>query len=96
MTPLSPISHPALDTFLTGFIVATSLVAMLFFLRFWKSTSDPLFISFAAFFAVQSITHSVVVEFEHPNEGSFALYLLRLLSILGILVAIVWKNRKHS
>ncbi len=96
MTPLSPLNHPALDLFLLGFVVATSLAAMLFFLRFWKSTSDPLFISFAAFFAIQAITHSVVVEFQHPNEGSFFLYVLRLLSILGILTAILWKNRKHS
>ncbi len=96
MTPFGPLNHPALDIFLLGFIVATSLVAMLFFLRFWKSTNDPLFISFAAFFAVQAITHAVVVEFQHPNEGSFSLYLLRLLSILGILTAILWKNREHS
>ncbi len=96
MTPLSPISHPTLDTFLLGFIVATSLVAMLFFLRFWKSTRDSLFLSFAAFFAVQSITSTVVLGYAHPNEGSPGLFVLRLLSILGILIAILWKNRRHS
>jgi uncharacterized membrane protein HdeD (DUF308 family) len=96
MTPLSPLEHPVLDLFLIGFIVATSLVAMAFFLRFWKSTSDPLFLSFAAFFAVQSITHIAVLELSHPNEGSPWIFVLRLLSILSILTAIFWKNRRHS
>ena len=96
MTPFSPLTHPVLDLFLLGFIVAASLVAMAFFLRFWKSTSDTLFLSFAAFFAIQSVTHSAVLELTHPNEGSFWLFLLRLLSILGILTAIHWKNRRHS
>lgn len=96
MTPLSPLAHPVLDLFLLGFIVAASLVAMAFFLRFWKSTSDPLFLSFAAFFAIQSVTHSAVLGLTHPNEGSVWLFLLRLLSILGILTAILWKNRRHS
>lgn len=96
MTPLSPLTHPILDLFLLGFIVATSLVAMAFFLRFWKSTSDPLFISFAAFFAIQGLTHTVALELTHPNEGSPALFMLRLISIFGILGAILWKNRRHS
>ncbi len=96
MTPISSLTHPALDLFLLGFIVAASLVAMSFFLRFWKSTSDPLFLSFAAFFAIQSITHTVVLGFTHPNEGSPWLFVLRLLSILGILTAILWKNRRLS
>ena len=96
MTPLSPLAHPVLDLFLLGFIVATSLVAMAFFLRFWKSTRDPLFLSFAAFFAVQGVTHTAVLELNHPNEGAPWLFVLRLLSILGILAAVVWKNRRRS
>lgn len=96
MTPLDPLTHPILDLFLLGFIAAMSLVAMLFFLRFWKSSSDPLFLSFAAFFAIQCVTHVVVLGFTHPNEGSFWLFMFRLLSILGILIAILWKNRRAS
>ena len=96
MTPNSPLTHPVLDLFLLGFVFATSLVAMAFFLRFWRSTSDPLFLSFAAFFAVQSITHTAVLALSHPNEGSPWLFALRLLSILGILTAILWKNRRSS
>jgi hypothetical protein len=96
MTPFSPLTHPVIDLILIGFIVATSLVAMAFFLRFWKSTADPLFLSFAAFFAVQTITHIAFLELSHPNLGSPWLFGLRLLSILGILTAILWKNRRRS
>lgn len=92
MTPLSPLVYPRLDLFLLGFIAAASLVAVLFFLRFWKYTRDPLFLAFAVFFAVQSFGHSAVLELERPNEGSFWLFLLRLVSVLGILAAILWKN----
>lgn len=94
MTPLSPLVHPRFDIFLLGFIVAASLVAVLYFLRFWKSTRDSLFLAFAVFFAVQSVSHFAVLGLEHPNEGSFWLFLIRLLSVLGILAAILWKNVK--
>lgn len=96
MMQIAPLSHPTLDLFLLGFIVAASLVALMFFLRFWRSTSDPLFLSFAVFFAVQGITHSFVLTIPHPNEGTPSFYALRLLSILCILVAILWKNRRRA
>jgi hypothetical protein len=92
VTPISPIVYPRLDTFLLGFIVATSFVALLFFLRFWRSTRDPLFLAFGIFFAVQSFSHAAVMGLAHPNEGAAWIFLLRLLSVLGVLGAIVRKN----
>lgn len=90
---MSPIGHPLLDYFLLGFIAACSLVAGLFFLRFWRSTRDPLFIAFAAFFVIQGGSNIAAVSLlPHPNEGSVWLFLLHLLSILGLLAAILWKN----
>ena len=96
MTPIAPLAHPSFDLFLLGYITASSFVALLFFLRFWKSTSDPLFVAFAVFFATQAVTHTVVVGASHPNEASAWLYVLRLLSIIGILAAILWKNRRRT
>lgn len=87
-----PIGHPLLDYFLLGFIAASSLIAGLFFLRFWRSTRDPLFIAFAAFFVIQGGSNIAVVNLLHPNQGSLWLFLLRLLSILVLLGAILWKN----
>lgn len=92
MTQVSPILYPKLDAFLLGFIVATSFVALLFFLRFWKSTRDPLFLAFGIFFAVQSVSQSAVLSLSHPNQGAIWIFVLRLLSVLGVLAAILWKN----
>lgn len=91
---LAPLTHPVLDVFLLGFITACSLMAALFFLRFWRSARDPLFLGFAIFFAVQGMRDSAVLSLAHPNEGSFWLFLIRLLALLGILAAILWKNLK--
>ena len=89
---LSPITHPVLDVFLLGFISACSLGATIFFLRFWRDTRDLLFLAFAAFFAIQSILDIFALEQSHPNEGTAGLFILRLLSVLLVLGAIVRKN----
>lgn len=91
MSP-GPITHPALDFFLLGFIAACSLLAGLFFLKFWRSTRDPLFLAFLVFFVVQGFTNAAILELPHPNEGSLAVYTIRLLSVLVVLVAILAKN----
>lgn len=89
---MTPLSHPLADIFLLGVITTSSLVAALFFLRFWRSTKDPLFLAFAAFFVIEGGSHAFVVGLSHPNEGSVWLFLVRLLSILAVLGAILWKN----
>lgn len=89
---LAPIAHPTFDVFLLGFVVACSLIAALFFLRFWKSTRDPLFLAFTLFFAIQGINYGVLLGAAHPNEGNLWHSLIRFLAVLGLLAAIVWKN----
>jgi uncharacterized membrane protein HdeD (DUF308 family) len=89
---MSPITHPLADFFLLGFIAACSLVAGLFFLRFWRSTRDILFLAFAVFFIIQGSSTAVFGSLSQPNEGSLWLFLLRLLSILVVFGAILWKN----
>jgi uncharacterized membrane protein HdeD (DUF308 family) len=89
---MNPIWHPLTDIFLLGFIAALSLIAGLFFLRFWRSTRDFLFLAFAAFFIIQGGSNAFVVSLSHPNEGSLWIFLIRLLSVLVLLGAILWKN----
>ncbi|HEY3706493.1 MAG TPA: DUF5985 family protein [Terracidiphilus sp.] len=89
---LAALSHPLLDVFLLGFIVACSLAASLFFLRFWKSTRDPLFLAFTAFFAIQAVNYGMLLTVEHPNEGNFTHTIIRFLAVLGLLAAMAWKN----
>lgn len=89
---MSPIAHPVVDFFLLGFIAACSLVAGLFFLRFYRSTRDPLFLAFLAFFVVQGSTNAAIINLRQPNLGTPMIFLIRLLSVLVVLIAILWKN----
>lgn len=89
---LAPISHPTLDSFLLGFICASSFLAAVFFLRFWRHTRDSLFLAFTLFFAIEGGNEAYVASLKHPNVGTFAVTIIRLLAVLGILGAILWKN----
>ena len=89
---MSPILHPVLDTFLLGFVTAASLFAGLFFLRFWRETRDVLFLSFSAFFLIQGGLSAAVVHLPEPNTGPAWVFVMRLVSVAGVLGAILWKN----
>ena len=90
--PIAPLVHPTLDIFLLGFITASSLAATVFFFRFFRSSRDPLFIAFAIFFLLQAFHESWVARLPQPNEASPWLYLVRLVAVIGVLFAILWKN----
>jgi hypothetical protein len=81
-----------LEGFLLGIIVAASITAGLFFLKFWRSTRDPLFLAFAVAFTAEGINRIGFLFVAQSNEGSPAIYAVRLLAFLTILVAIVHKN----
>ena len=89
---MNGILHPLADIFLLGFIAACSAVGALFFVRFWRETRDSLFLAFAAFFLIQGGSYVFTLGLPHPNEGSMLLRLLRLLSVLWVLGAILKKN----
>ena len=93
---MSPITHPIADVFLLGFIAACSLVATIFFLKYWRDTRDSLFPAFAAFFATQGVVDCAVLLLPHPNQGNLWVFLIRLLSVLWVLGAILWKNSAKS
>lgn len=84
-----------LDGFIFGLIATTSLVAALFFLRFWRRTRDFLFASFAIAFLLQAATAVAMVFVPDANPDSFHpwIYLAQLCTYLVILAAIVRKNR---
>lgn len=72
---------------LAGFIIG------LFFLRFWQTTRDAFFLCFAAAFCGDGIERVLVGAIPHSDEQDPIFYLLRLLSFLIILYAILYKNR---
>lgn len=89
---LAPIAHLSTDLFLLGFASGCSFVGGLFFLRFWRDTRDLLFLGFAAFFLIQGASSAITLSLAHPNIANPWLFLLRLISTLAILAAILWKN----
>jgi hypothetical protein len=84
-----------IEGFLLGVIVTTSLTAGVFFLKFWRTTRDTLFLAFALAFIIEGLNRVGFLFVEQPNEGSPAIYIVRLLAFLTIVAAIVWKNRGH-
>ena len=82
-----------LEGFLLGIIVTASLTAAAFFLKFWRSSRDPLFLAFALAFLIEGVNRIGFLLVERPNEGSPAIYVVRLLAFLLILAAILRKNR---
>jgi hypothetical protein len=79
--------------FLAGGVALGFIVCGVFFLRFWKSTRDELFLAFALAFALLGIGQTAVALSRIPAEDKGALYLIRLAAFLVILFAIYRKNR---
>ncbi|MEX2316735.1 MAG: DUF5985 family protein [Pirellulales bacterium] len=83
-----------MEVFLTGAIAMSSLVAALFFLRFWRDTGDRLFVIFSAAFLLLAVTRVGLALSALPNEGQTHWYWFRLAAFVLILLAILDKNRR--
>lgn len=75
-----------------GVIATSSIMAGIFFLKFWKRTRDFLFLAFAIAFIIEGLDRACVVMVARPNEGSPWIYLVHLLASGFLLFAIVKKN----
>jgi hypothetical protein len=78
--------------FLAGAITLGYIVVALFFLRFWRRTSDTLFAIFALAFFVLAGNQAVVTLSGIEREALSWVYLLRAAAFTLIIVAIVAKN----
>ena len=85
-----------IDGFLIGVIATTSVVAGLFFLRFWKRTQDPLFLAFGVAFLMEGINRVRFLSLADPSEGEPSIYLIRLFAYLLIAGAIIHKNLRRA
>ncbi|MEO8657365.1 MAG: DUF5985 family protein [Bryobacteraceae bacterium] len=81
-----------IEPFLVGIVVAASIVAGLFFLKFWRETRDSFFLCFAAFFTIEGLSRISLLFIATPHEGRPEIYLVRLFASLLILTAIIRKN----
>jgi hypothetical protein len=84
----------AVASVLAGVIAALSLVAALFFLRFWRHTGDRFFVLFALAFAIDGLARLALGAIHLPDEFEPYAYLPRLVTFGLIIAAVVLKNRK--
>jgi hypothetical protein len=78
--------------FLAGAITLGYIVVGVFFLRFWRRTSDTLFAIFALAFFVLAGNQAVVTLSGLEREALSWVYLIRAAAFSLIIVAIVAKN----
>jgi hypothetical protein len=81
------------NSVLLGAVAMASLVASLFFLRFWRQTGDTFFALFAVAFGVDAIGRFSLGLGQVWEEQEPFYYLMRLLTFCLIIGAIVLKNR---
>lgn len=85
-----------IEGFLLGVIATSSVTAGMFFLKFWRRTHDSLFLAFAVAFLIEGLNRTASLFVAKPNEGSPAIYVVRLFAFLLILAAILKKNYTPS
>lgn len=81
-----------LESFFLGVITTTSLIAAVYFLKFWRHTRDSLFLCFSVAFFIEGLHRAALMFVARPNEGASWVYLVRLLAFLIILGGILYKN----
>jgi hypothetical protein len=79
---------------LLGGIAVGSLIASLFFFRFWRHTRDPFFLYFALSFLIEAGNRVALGLVTNADEATPAFYLVRLVAYALIIVAIWQKNRR--
>lgn len=77
-----------------GAVAMGTLIAALFFLKFWTQTRDRFFMLFSTAFAVDALTRTLIALDQVPNEQEPLYYGARLITFGLILAAIVDKNRR--
>lgn len=82
--------------FLWGALSMASATAALFFLRYWKTSHDRLFIYFGVAFAVMALNWIGLAVYDPGFESRHTLYVLRLAAFVLIIVGIVDKNRRGT
>lgn len=73
-----------------------SLMAALFFLRYWRATRERLFAFFALAFVGLATNWTVLAIIDHPvDEARQApAYIIRLVAFVILIIGIIDKNRR--
>lgn len=84
-----------------GAVVFAELIASLFFLKSWKTTRDNFFLFFALSFVLDAASRILLTITDRTTDMTNTdyaplVYIVRLLSFLLIIFAIVQKNRQKN
>ena len=84
--------------FAWGVLAMASLVAALFFLRYWRASRDRLFGFFSLAFVGMAINWTVLAVVNRPvDEARQAhAYVIRLVAFVILIVGIIDKNRRSG
>jgi hypothetical protein len=84
-------------TFMLGALVAMSVLAALFFLRYWRTGQDRFYLWFAGAFATFGVSWALLTYDTGTSEHTPLIYAIRMFGFLQILAAILLKNRhRHT
>lgn len=81
-----------ISLFMSSAISTLCFVAAVFFLRYWRSSRDRLFLWFAVSFALEGLNRAVMTLTSQLTEASPLHYSIRAVSFALIAVAILQKN----
>ncbi len=79
--------------FAWGLLSMASLVAGLFFLRYWKDSGERLFAFFAVAFGLMAANWITLAAVDPAFEARHFIYVIRLAAYILIIVGIIDKNR---
>ena len=85
-----------LNLVLQGGLTISAWLVGLFFLRFWKTTRDRLFLFFCAAFWLLAINWLSLAIVNWVPETRHQAYIVRLFAFAAIIVGIVDKNRRDK
>lgn len=80
--------------FLWGMLTMATLMAALFFLRYWRMGRDRLFLFLSLAFVAMSATWIALATVGPAYQHREIVYLLRLLAFAVIIIGVVDKNRR--
>jgi uncharacterized protein YjeT (DUF2065 family) len=83
-----------LDGLIIGFVFCAAIAISLFFLKFWHSTHDQLFLAFAIVFAIEGFTRLFSLFYTSGTDRVPLINVLRLVGYFILIASIVIKNRK--
>lgn len=88
-------NHAEFLRFLNGALSAASILAGLFFLRYWKLSRERLFAFLWLAFWLMALNWIALAVIDWGPETRHRAYILRLLAFCLIIIGVIEKNRRE-